>query len=181
MRKLLDLCGLVPSWAYAVVVLLLTALIFVQDVGRQRAVADASDARRDLASLQRDQATELARAVQQARTAEAKLYVDLMVVTNDLQTRLADRDQRISDLAGRLHQHARPVSLCARSAGPAAGSAGAGDGQRDPGLPSLDGIDLVVLDVQARLELARYAVSARDTGEALKACRGLLRSAWRGQ
>lgn len=179
MRKLLDLCGLVPSWAYAAVVLLLVGLVLIQEVGRQRALADAAQAGQALASLQRDHATALATAVQRARTAEAVLSVNLMRETNDLQARLADRDQRISDLAGRLHQHARPVNFVARAGCSTAGSASPSDGQRDPGLRDLAGVDLVVLDGQARLELARYAVSARDTGEALKSCRRLLRDAWR--
>ena len=179
MRKLLDVLGLVPAWAYAAAVVALAVLVVVTELGRQRALTQAAQARAELADVRRDHAQQLARAVQQARTAEAVLAADLMREANDLQARLDDRDLRVADLAGRLHQHARPVNFVARAGCSTAGSASPSDGQRDPGLRDLAGVDLVVLDGQARLELARYAVSARDTGEALMSCRRLLRDAWR--
>jgi len=179
MRKLLDMLGLVPTWAYAAAVVALAALVLVTELGRQRSLTQAAQARAELADVRRGHAAELAIAVQRARTVEAKLAADLMREANDLQSRLADRDQRVSDLAGRLHQHARPARLCTAAPGGAPAAAGAGGGQRDPGLRELDGPDLVVLDVEARSQLAQFAVSAKDTGETLKTCRALLRSAWR--
>ena len=179
MRKLLDVLELVPAWVYAAAVVALAALVLVTELGRQRALTQAAQARAELAEVRRDHATALAKAIQRARTAEAKLAVDLMREANELQSRLADRDQRVFDLADRLHQHARPVRLCAAAPGGAPAAAGGGGGQRDTGLRELDGPDLVVLDVEARSQLAEFAVSARDTGETLKTCRALLRSAWR--
>lgn len=179
MRKLLDVLGLVPAWAYAAAVVALAVLVLVTELGRQRALTQAAQARAELADVRSDHAQQLARAVQQARTAEAILAADLMREANDLQARLDDRDLRVADLAGRLHQHARPVRLCAAAPGGAPAAAGSGGGQPGAGLPGLDGKDLVVLDGAARVELAQFATAARDTGETLKACRVLLRAAWR--
>lgn len=181
MRKLLDVLGLVPAWAYAAALVALAALVLVTELGRQRAIAQAAQARAELADVRRDHAQQLAVAVQRARTVEAALAADLMKEANELQARLDGRDARIADLADRLHQHARPVRLCPASAGGAAAAASPGDGQPGAGLPGVDGSDLVVLDGAARVELAQFATAARDTGETLKACRVLLRAAWRAQ
>ncbi len=181
MRKALDLLGLVPHWAYAAAVVALAALVVVTELGRHRALTQAAQALAELADVRREHAQQLAAAVQSARAAEAVLAVDLMREANDLQSRLADRDQRVSGLAGRLHQHARPVRLCPASTGGAATAASPGDGVGRAGLRGLDGQDLVILDEQARVDLAQFATAARDVGETLKSCRVLLRAAWRAQ
>lgn len=179
MRKILDVLGLVPDWAYVTAVLALAGLLVVSELGRHRALGQAVQARADLADVRRDHATQLAVAVQRARTAEAVLAADLMRETNELQSILADRDSRVSDLAGRLHQHARPLRLCPASTGGAAAAAGSGHGVSGARLRGVDGPDLIVLDEQARSELAKFATAARDVGETLKSCRVLLRQSWR--
>lgn len=177
-HKFLDMFGLVPDWAYAAAVAALAALLVVTELGRHRALTEAAEVRAELADVRSGHASALAKAVQQARTAEAKLAADLMKEANELQSRLADRDQRVSDLAGRLHHHARPVRLCAADPGGASAAAGSGHGQPGARLRGLDGDDLVVIDAAARVELAQFATAARDVGETLKACRMLLRQSW---
>lgn len=182
MRAVLALLDLVPSWLWAVAVaVLLVACTRLHFSGAQ-AREDAAAASRDLLAVQLASAraigAEKDRAAQRVRTLNQAL--------TETQDALFKAQQavpaRVAELDGRLQQHARPV-LCRSSApAPAAsGPAAHADGVASAGLRGLDGQDLVLLDGQARHELAELAVSARGVGETLTRVRGLLRKCWRGE
>lgn len=180
MAKLLALLDIVPAWLWAAAVVVLISACAALQYDRQALRAEAQAVRADLLAVQLASARALLDEAAASRARQA-LLTKTVVETQDAltQTRTAAAGLA-ADLAGRLQQSARPVS-CWRAT-PAAGSASVasrGDEQRDPGLPAVAAGDFVVLDAAARAELARFAVSAAETGQTLSACRALLRAAWR--
>lgn len=165
--------GLVPGWCWAIAVAALAVLCLRLD-------AEAAKASADLDRYQLNIAKAVTAEHERTQAVERDLSKSVMEAQNALtQSRAADPG-RVAALDGRLRDIARPLSC-----GPASGSgfaapAGRGNGQPHPRLPSVAGADLVVLDAQARADLAEFAVSARGTGEALTQARLLLRKCWRG-
>lgn len=155
---------------------LLAVLLLLACTGWLHARERAAQAQTQLAQLKAKTATVAAKSVEKARDKEHDAHTNQTETVNELRTQLADRDARVADLYRRLR-------LTARSGGggaghpPSAAASSGGDGQRDPGLRGLDAEDLLV-DEAGQIELARFAVSAKDTGETLKGCRRLLRQAW---
>lgn len=155
---------------------LLAVLLLIAASGWQFARADAAKARAQVAQLKAKTATVAAKSVQQAREKEYGANTNQTETVNELRSQLADRDARVADLARRLRFAARGGP--GGPGHPAGASAPAGgDGFGDPGLRRLDAEDLLV-DEAGQIELARFAISAKDTGETLKGCRRLLRQAW---
>lgn len=182
MAKLLDLLDLVPGWCWAAAVVALGLLCGALEVGRLTAKASAAEARKDLLAVQ----LASARAIGAEKDRAAERVRNLNQALTEAQDALFKAQQavpaRIAELDGRLQQHARPV-VC-RSAAPARAAGGpavVADGSAGAGLRGLAGQDLVLLDGQARHELAELVVSARGVGETLTEVRGLLRSCWRTQ
>ncbi|MBU0916334.1 hypothetical protein [Aquabacterium parvum] len=180
MNKLLDLLDLVPAWVWALVVGVLLVLCIRLDVLRLQANADASKARSDLLAVQLSSAQAISLEQERARKEERRLSAAVLEVQDALAKEKDDRAGRVAGLSERLQHHARPV-LCRPGGGGASTPSGRGDGQPDPGLRSLDGQDLVLVDVQARHELAEFAVSARGVGKTLTEVRGLLRECWKSE
>lgn len=180
MTKILAALDLVPAWVWAVVVGVLLALCIRLDVLRLQANADASKARADLLAVQLASAHAISLEQERARKEEMRLTAAVLEVQDALAQEKAGRAGRVDALSGRLQQHARPV-LCRPGGGGASTPTGRGDGQPSTGLRVLDGQDLVLLDGQARHELAEFAVSARDVGKTLTRVRGLLRECWRSE
>jgi hypothetical protein len=180
MAKALALLDVVPGWLWALLLAVATAHGVLAELGEARAVAEASQARQQLTGAQLQAVKDLAAARGRAEAREATLRGRYQETIDALTTSRAADAGRIAGLAGRLQQYARPVACHPRGAatGAGAGAAGGGDGGAGAGLPGLAGDDLVIVDGQARLELAEFAVSARATGETLIKCRGLLRAAW---
>lgn len=182
MTKLLDLLDLVPGWCWAISVIALGLLCGALEVGRLTAQASAAEARKDLLAVQ----LASARAIGIEKDRAAERVRDLNQALTETQDALFKAQQavpaRVTELAGRLQQHARPVVCRSTAPAPAAsGPASVGDGNAGAGLRGLDGQDLVLVDVQARHELAELAVSARGVGETLTKVRGLLRRCWRNE
>lgn len=182
MKAVLALLEVVPAWLWAALVVALLALCTHLHLGGVQAREAASAAERDLLAVQLSSA----RAIGAEKDRAAERVRNLNQALTETQDALFKAQQavpaRVAVLDGRLQQHARPV-VC-RSATPASaasGPAGVGDGNAGAGLRGLDGQDLVLVDGQARHELAEFAVSARSVGEALIEVRGLLRRCWRGQ
>ena len=180
MAKLLNLLDLVPGWVWAVVVSVLLVLCIRLDVLRLQASADASKARAALLAVQLSSAQAISLEHERARKEERRLTAAVLEVNDALAKEKADRAGRVAGLSDRLQQHARPV-LCRPGGGGATAVAGRGDGQPGAGLRSLDGQDLVLIDGQARHELAELVVSARGVGKTLTEVRGLLRECWRSE
>lgn len=182
MKAVLALLDLVPSWLWAAVVVALAVLCTHLHLGGVQAREEAAAAGRDLLAVQ----LASARAIGIEKDRAAERVRDLNQALTETQDALFKSQQavpsRVAELAGRLQQHARPI-VCRSTAPASAASASAGvsDGNAGAGLRGLDGQDLVVVDVQARHELAELAVSARGVGEALTEVRGLLRRCWRNQ
>lgn len=182
MSKLLDLLDLVPGWCWAISLLALGLLCGALEVGRVTANASAAEARKDLLAVQ----LASARAIGIEKDRAAERVRNLNLALTEAQDALFKAQQavpaRVAELDGRLQQHARPVVCRSATAATAtSGPAGIGDGNAGTGFRSLDGQDLVLIDGQARHELAEFAVSARGVGETLTEVRGLLRACWRGE
>ncbi len=180
MAKLLDLLDLVPGWCWAISVIALGLLCGALEVGRLTAQASAAEARKDLLAVQ----LASARAIGIEKDLAARRVSNLNQALTEAQDALFKAQQavpaRVADLDHRLQQHARPIACRSAAPAPAAsGPAGVVDGGAGAGLRGLDGQDLVVVDGQARHELAELAVSARGVGETLIEVRGLLRKCWR--
>lgn len=180
MAKLLDLLDIVPSWCWAIVVAVLVALCLYLDSGKAYAQADAATARTQLLQVQ----LASARAIGAEQDRAAARVRDLTKTLLETQDALADVRQdgpgRVAALDERMRHFARPLPCSgASAAGGAAAPASRGDGQPVAGLLSLAGADFVLLDGQARRELAELVVSADQTVGAVKACRSLLRECWR--
>lgn len=175
------MAGLVPGWCWVTVATVLTALCVRLDAGMAHARADAAQARSELLSVQ----LASAQAISAEKDRAAARVRDLNRSVMEAQDALAQSRQagpgRVAALDERLRNIARPLPCSGPTpAGGAAAPAGGGDGRAHPGLRGLDGADFVVLDGQAQHELAEFAVSSAATGEAVKACRSLLRECWRG-
>lgn len=171
--------GLVPGWLYALLLAGALAGWGVAEVDRAAAELKASRAEGKLAAAAAVQAAAVASAVQDARLREIAATTTTVKVADELHQRLEASDRRAADLAERLRKLSRPVRFCRANPSAPAGAASGGDGADATGLRGLAGADLVVLDGQARAELARLAASANDTVSTLKACRTLLRAQWR--
>jgi hypothetical protein len=180
MAKVLALFDLVPGWLWALVLAVATVHGQLAELSEARAVAQAAQARLELTGAQLQATKDMAAARGRAEAKEATLKGQFQETIDALTTSRAADAGRIAGLAGRLQQYARPIACHpgGAAAGAGAGAAGGGDGNASAGLPGVAGGDLVILDGQARLELAQFAVSARDTGETLTLCRLLLRAAW---
>jgi hypothetical protein len=182
MAKVLDLLDLVPGWCWAISVIALGLLCGALELGRLTAQTSAAEARRDLLLVQ----LASARAIGTEKDRAAERVRNLNQSLTETQDALFKAQQalpaRVAVLDGRLQQHARPVACRSTTPAPAAsGPAGVGDGNAGTGLRGLDGQDLVLVDGQARHELAEFAVSARGVGETLIQVRGLLRRCWRNE
>jgi hypothetical protein len=186
MTKLLQLLDGLPGWFLPGVIVFLCALAVGQRLELAGVRANAAEAATKAAKAVAQCATDKANAnavaaarVAAARASDAAFMSQQTEVIDVLQKNLSDADERSAGLAGRLRQLARPLPVAGGRCGSELPQAAAGgDGQRDPGLPGLAGADLVVLDGEARADLARFATSAHDAGETLKACRKLLRQQW---
>lgn len=180
MAKLLALLDIVPAWLWAAAVAALVAVCGVLQFDRQALRAEAQSVRADLLAVQLASARAMLDDAAAARSRQALLTKTVVETQDALNQTRAAAAGLAADLDGRLQQSARPVS-CWRTT-PASGAtptSRSGDGQRDSQLPGVVAGDFVVLDAQARAELARLATSAAETGQTLKACRVLLRAAWR--
>lgn len=155
---------------------LLAVLLLLACTGWLYAREQAAEAKAQLAQLKAKTVSVAARSVEKARDKEHDANANQMETVNELRSQLADRDARVADLSRRLRLAARSGAGRAGHPPSAAASEG-GDGERHPGLRGVDAEDLLV-DEAGQLELARFAVSAKDTGETLKGCRRLLRQAW---
>lgn len=156
--------------------MLLLVLLLICAFGWQHARADAAQARAQVAQLKAKTTAVAVKSVQQAREKEHGANTNQTETVNELRSKLADRDARVADLSRRLRLAARGGA--GGSSHPTSASApDGGDGLGDPGLRRLDAEDLLV-DEAGQQELARLAISAKDTGETLKGCRRLLRRAW---
>lgn len=180
MTKILGALDFVPSWAYAAAVVALASLVLVTELGRQRALTQASLARADLLAVQLSSAQAISLEQERARKEERRLSAAVLEVQDVLAKEKADRAGRVADLSERLRKLSRPV-LCRPGGGGAPAAASRSDGQPDPGLPGVAGAGVVVLDGQALSELADFAESAADTGRTLIKARRLLRECWRSE
>lgn len=180
MTKILDALDLVPGWAWALMVVILSAMLTVAQFGRLSAKADASKARADLLAVQLSSAQAISLEQERARKEERRLTAAVLEVQDALAKEKADRAGRVAGLSERLRKLSRPV-LCRPGGGGAPSIAGRGDGQHGAGLPGVAGADLVVLDGQALSDLATFAESAAGTGRTLTHARRLLRECWRSE
>lgn len=180
MTKLLDLLDMVPGWCWAISVIALGLLCSALEVGRLTAQASAAEAREALIAVQLASARAIGIEKDRAAQRVSKLNQSLTEAQDALSKAQQAVPARVADLDHRLQQHARPVVCRSATPAPAAsGPTGVFDGGAGAGLRGLDGQDLVLLDGQARHELAELVVSARSVGEALTVVRGMLRACWR--
>ena len=177
MTKILAVLDLVPGWAWALMVVILSAMLTVEQFGRLSAKADASKARADLLAVQLSSAQAISLEQERARKEERRLSAVVLEVQDELAKERAGSAGRVADLSERLRNVARPVS-CRPATSGAPTPASRGDGQPDPGLPGVAGAGVVVLDGQALSDLADLAESAADTGRTLTQARRLLRECW---
>lgn len=125
-----------------------------------------------LNKLKTDTANAAVISVNHARSKERVAQQNQDEVVNDLRQKLSDYDGRVVSLL-------RRVRLAERAGANGSGhtkapytSEGSG-GLSGSGLRNLDGGNLVLTEASQE-SLARFAVSAKDTGETLKACQRLL-------
>jgi hypothetical protein len=173
-------CGMVPGWCWAIVVTALAVLVLRLDVARLGAQIDAAKARDELLSVQLASASAIAADRARTQRREADLMTTLTKAQDELQTYHSAAAGRIAELDGRMRQLARPITCRASAAAAASAPAIGSDGQPGAGLLGVAGDDLVIIDGQARAELAQFADAAAITGKTLSKVRGLLRECWRG-
>lgn len=180
MSKLLSIFDVVPGWLYVACIGLLVWAVLHLEAGQHAAQLDAANLRASIATEHAEVATSAASSVQVARDKERGMGENQTKVSDELQKDLGDHADRVDSLRGRMRDQAATFNRAGGEPGAAcAGSTSGSDGFRDPGLRSAADADLVVLDGQAQGELAELIVRAREVGKTLKACRVLLRQAWK--
>lgn len=176
MTRILDM---LPSWAYASIVAVLTALLVASQFAVATAEVDVAKAQRlaaaagaDLANVRAAAAGEAASAVQAARASDQKIFDKQAKDVDEHRATAQANADRAADMERRwLRERTRAAANT--SAGgerlpEGSRAAGAGDEGRAAGLPGVDGPAFI-----------RYAKSAKDTADTLILCRARLHDAWR--
>lgn len=180
MNRLMDIFDLVPGWLYAIAVACLLVLLVLSELDRNEAITEAALAGQQLAEIKAAGSAAVASSVTSARAKESDAAAITTKVTYELHQDTANPAARAAAVERGMRE---PAAAYARSGGgckPTSSSAPkGGDGAGSAGLRGLDEPDPLVLDGQAQSEIAQLTVSANRTGKTLKACRVLLREAWR--
>lgn len=163
---------LVPGWAYALMVLALSALLVSARLSAGAALVESAQAGRALSELVATSATASASSVQGARAKEGAMASDQAKDIHAFNQAVSNPAGRAAELERGMRDQAREQARSSRVCLPKAASTASGvDGSGGAGLPSMVEPDYLVVDGPAQSEIARLIVSARDTGEALKTCR----------
>lgn len=174
MGKLIKLLDLVPNWAWAATVAALVVLCIRLDVARANALASAATAGRELLSVQLASRQAILDELAKSRAKEGPLIAKVQEANDAVSQARIDLGALAAAVDDRLRRYSRPVALCPRrsdaSAGPGAAGGAPGGESVLAGLRPVDGGDLLVIDGQARAELARHGATANLVGEALSQC-----------
>ena len=175
MKAFLAAFDVVPGWVYAATLLVLVVLLVAAKLSVGAAQVEAAHAGRDLSELVATSTNVAASSVQSARIKEGVMAADQAKDVNELNQAISNPDARVTELERGMRDHAKAT---AGSGGgclpPAATPAIGGDEQGGAGLRSPVEPDPLVFDGTAQSEIAQLIVSARETGETLKACRRAL-------
>lgn len=179
MKSFLALFDVVPGWLYAIALAVLSLYALNQHMGEMGAQRETALEHASLSDLKAGASAAAASSVQTARSKEQGMADNQTKVSDELQTILDSRNQRIADLERRMRDQARAYAAAGGQCHTEGSRASeGGDGVGDPRLRSVDEQDPVFLDGQAQHEIAELTVRANETGATLKACRSLLRKAW---
>lgn len=181
MGKLIKLLDLVPSWAWAAAVATLVVLCIRLDVARANALASAATAGRELLSVQLASRQAILDELAKSRAKEGPLIAKVQEANDAVSQARIDLGALAAATDDRLRRYSRPVALCPRrsdaSAGPGAAGGAPGGESVLAGLRPVDGGDLLVIDGQARAELARHGATANLARQALSECLATLQAA----
>lgn len=181
MAKLIKLLDLVPSWAWAAAVATLLVLCIRLDVSRAHALASAATAGRELLSVQLASRQAILDELAKSRAKEGPLIAKVQEANDAVSQARIDLGSLVAAADDRLRRLSRPVALCPRRTDTGAGAGAAGGapgGEPVPaGLRPVDGGDLLVIDGQARSELARHSATANLARQALSECLATLQAA----